>query len=136
MHLKADFNNRFSLLYVEHISISLSCNHDFINLLWKFTSFIHPYLVCFTSRLIWHFDQVSIRLISQLINGISRVLQKLFGFLMAPSLRPLWLYQQFYFQSNHQLLLLFLNWYFWSSFKCTCSKLLCMINKFLAVFTN
>ena len=55
---------------------------------------------------------------------------------MAPSLRPLWLYQQFYFQSNHQLLLLFLNWYFWSSFKCTCSKLLCMINKFLAVFTN
>ena len=40
-----------------------------------------------------------------------------------------------HYNSNHQLLWLFLEFLFWSSFKSFCSRLFSMVRRFLAVFT-
>ena len=54
--------------------------------------------------------------------------------------RPL-SYLQFYCQSYHQLhitncICCFLNYSFWNSFQCICSRFFSMIRKFLALFTT
>ena len=52
-----------------------------------------------------------------------------------------WFYQRFYYQSSNQFLQQFFFFFFWiaffrSSFECTCTRMLCLIKTFLAVFAT
>ena len=67
--LKPDFNccNRFALSWVDEVTTG---TQSFVSVIAKFVSFVWFYKTLFSG-------QANMRLISQLIKGISRVLQKL-----------------------------------------------------------
>ena len=105
-----------SLLFIWYSIIMLlyfsQIINNFLSLFWRYTSYLGISLLC------------------------ASVTVSEFLFFFATLFRFLWFHQQFYYQSNHQLPLLFLNWSLWYSLKSLCSAFFGMIKVFLAVITT